>query len=198
MCERLAACAILAALMAGNAVAADITLPTRRSVSPIAAYDWSGFYIGGQLGAGFSYRNWTLVDGATMEAGDAAMLGGQVGLNYQIGKWVLGAEADLSWGNLKDESMCPDGIFTCWTRESWLGTVTGRLGYAFDPALFYLKGGAAFTRADYYKTAQLPSALDESGGGRRTGWTAGAGMEFALWRSWTLKLEYDYLAFGSR
>jgi opacity protein-like surface antigen len=201
MCERLIACAVVAASIAGSAAAAtaaDIAVLARRAPAPIAAYDWTGLYIGGHAGGGFSYRDWTLVDGSIFEVGDAAMIGGQLGLNYQLGRWVAGVEADLSWGNLKDESFCPDGTNTCWTRQTWLGTVTGRIGYAFDSALFYLKGGAAFTRSDYFKTAQLPSVLDEKGGGRRNGWTVGAGMEYALWRSWTLKLEYDYLDFGSR
>jgi opacity protein-like surface antigen len=198
MCERLAACAILAMMTAGSAaLAADVALPMRKSAAP-SAYDWTGLYIGGHLGAGFSYRNWTLADGATVEAGDAAMVGGQIGLNYQLGKWVVGAEGGLSWGNLKDESVCPDGTNTCWTRQTWLATVTGRIGYAFDPALFYLKGGAAFTRTDYFKTAQIVSVFDETGGDRRNGWTVGAGMEYALWRNWTLRLEYEYLEFGSR
>jgi opacity protein-like surface antigen len=198
MCERLAACAILAMMTAGSvAAAADIAVPMRNSAAP-GAYDWTGIYLGGHFGAGFSYRNWTLADGATAEAGDAAMVGGQIGLNYQLGKWVVGAEGGLSWGNLKDESVCPDGTNTCWTSETWLATVTGRIGYAFDPALFYLKGGAAFTRTDYFKTAQIVSVFDETGGGRRNGWTVGAGMEYALRRNWTLKLEYEYLEFGSR
>ena len=199
MCERLAACAVAVVLMGGNVgAAANLPVLVRKAPASAAAYDWTGIFVGGHLGAGFSYRDWTLVNGSIAEAGDAAMLGGQLGLNYQFGKWVAGVEADLSWGNLKDESLCPDGTNTCWTRQNWLAAVTGRIGYAFDPALFYVKGGAAFTRAEYFKTAQVPSILDESASGRRNGWTVGAGMEYALWRSWTLKLEYDYLDFGSR
>src|SRR5262249_25638146 len=162
------------------------------------AYSWTGFYVGGHVAAGFSYHDWTLREGASAEAGDAAMVGGQVGYNYQIGKWVLGVEGDAAWGNLKDESVCAGGINACWTRQNWLATVTGRVGYAFDRALFYVKGGAAFTRADYFKTAPIPSILDERGGGRRDGWITGAGMEYALWNNWTMRLEYDYLDFGSR
>jgi opacity protein-like surface antigen len=199
MCRRSLSYAILAVLLgAGGAQAADGAISMRRTSAPVLAYDWTGIYIGGHIGAGVSYRDWTLIDGRISEAGDAFLLGGQVGVNYQIGKWVFGAEGDGSWGNLKNESLCPDGNNTCWTRENWLATVTGRVGYAFDPALFYLKGGAAFTHAEYFKTAQIPSLLDEIAGARRNGWTVGAGMEYALWRSWTLKLEYDYLEFGSR
>src|SRR5262245_12324642 len=189
--------AAVAVLASGSAQAADVLMPTKAPPF-VAAYNWTGLYVGGHVGAGFSYRNWTLSDGALAEAGDAAMLGGQIGFNYQVGKWVIGVEGNAAWGRLRDEGACPDGINTCWTRQSWLATATGRIGYAFDPALFYLKGGAAFTHADYFKTAAIPSPLDEKGGGSRTGWSAGVGMDYALWNNWTVRLEYDYLDFGSR
>jgi outer membrane immunogenic protein len=182
---------------AGGAQAADGALATRKTAAPVLAYAWPGIYIGGHIGAGVSYRDWTLVDGRISEAGDAVLLGGQIGVNYQIGKWVFGAEGDASWGNLKNESLCPDGNNTL-ERENWLATVTGRLGYAFDPAPFYLKGGgAAFTHAEYFKTAQIPSVLDER---------AGRAKRLDLWApEWNTRcgatgrsLEYDYLEFGSR
>jgi opacity protein-like surface antigen len=187
----------IASLASGAAQAADALMPMK-APPLVAAYSWSGLYVGGHLGAGFSYRYWTVADGATSEVGDAVMLGGQIGYNYQIGNLVMGVESEAAWGNLKDENVCPDGVNTCWTRQNWLATVTGRLGYAFNQALFYVKGGAAFTRSDYFKTAPFPSVLDERGGGRRDGWTAGTGMEYALWNNWAVRLEYDYLDFGSR
>src|SRR5262245_23728284 len=130
-------------LASSDAQAADALMPMKTPLF-IAAYSWSGLYIGGHVGAGFSYRNWTLSDGSLAEAGDAAMLGGQIGFNYQVGKWVIGVEGDAAWGNLKDEGVCPDGINTCWTRQSWLATATGRIGYAFDPALFLSEGWCGF------------------------------------------------------
>ena len=190
--------AAVAALLANTgAQAADALVPTKAPLF-VAGYSWSGLYVGGHVGGGFSYRNWMLSDGSLAEAGNAVMLGGQIGFNHQVGKWVIGLEGEAAWGNLKDEGVCPDGVNTCWTRQSWLATATGRIGYAFDPALFYLKGGGAFTRADYFKTAPIPSPLDEKGGGFRIGWTAGVGMDYALWNNWSVRLEYDYLDFGSR
>src|SRR5262245_36070745 len=185
-------------LASSGAHAADATMPIKAPPPLTRAFSWTGFYVGGHVGAGFSYRNWTLSDGSASEAGDAAMLGGQIGYNYQIGNLVMGVESEAAWGNLKDENVCPDGVNACWTRQNWLATVTGRIGYAFDQALFYVKGGAAFTHSDYFKTAPFPSVLDEGGGGRRDGWTAGIGMEYALWNNWAVRLEYDYLDFGSR
>jgi opacity protein-like surface antigen len=190
---------MLAILTAGSLEsAADRPLLARRPSAVTAPYDWTGFYIGAYTGAGFSYRDWALIDGSTSEAGNAVLAGGQLGFNYQLGKWVVGAEGDLSWGNLRDATMCPDGSSWCWTRQSWLATATGRIGYAFDPALFYVRGGAAFTRSEYFKTSPVGPFLDESAASRRNGWTAGAGMEYALGGPWTLRLEYDYLEFGSR
>jgi opacity protein-like surface antigen len=197
MRHRRIAWAMLGLLMSAGALfAADLPVAARKPVR--LPYDWSGLYVGAHLGAGFSYRNWTLAEGATVDAGDAVMLGGQLGYNMQLGSWVAGIEADASWGNLKDESLCPDGTNTCWTRQHWVSTATARLGYAFDPALFYLKGGAAFTHLDFFKTAQLPSPADENGGGNRTGFVVGAGMDYVLANNWILRLEYDYLDFGSR
>ena len=199
MCEgRIAGAMLVLLVSAGASFAADLPLMARKAPFVQPSYDWSGLYVGAHIGAGFSYRNWTVTEGATVDAGDAALLGGQLGYNVQLGRWVAGIEADASWGNLKDESLCPDGANTCWTRQHWLSTATARLGYAFDPALFYVKGGAAFTHADFFKTTQIPSPLDERGGGGRTGWTVGAGMDYALANSWILRLEYDYLDFGSR
>jgi opacity protein-like surface antigen len=197
MCVRRIITAILLVLST-ESFAADLPVKTGKTPAGRLPYDWSGFYAGGHIAAGFSYRNWTLAEDATVDAGDAIMLGGQIGYNVQLGRWVTGIEADASWGNLKDESVCPDGTNSCWTRQRWLSTATARLGYAFDPALFYLKGGAAFTHLDFFKTAQIPSALDESGRQNRTGWVVGAGMDYALANSWILRLEYDYLDFGAR
>jgi opacity protein-like surface antigen len=185
-------------VIANTAPAADLRVVPRSSEAFIQPYNWTGVYVGGHVGAGFSYRDWAKADGSTSEAGDAEILGGQVGFNYQVGRVVAGVEADASWGNLKDENLCPDGNNACWTRQKWLATVTGRIGITYDMALFYLKGGVAFTRADHFITAQIPSPLDERGGGSRTGRTFGAGMEYALGNSWTMRLEYDYLDFGSR
>src|SRR5262245_65930724 len=77
--------AAVALLASTGAQAADALIATKAPAF-VAAYDWSGLYVGGHLGAGFSYRNRRLSDGALAEAGDAAMLGGQIGFNYQVGR----------------------------------------------------------------------------------------------------------------
>src|SRR5437763_15168586 len=103
--------AAVALLASTSAQAADALVPTKAPLF-VAAYSWSGLYVGGHVGAGCSYRNWALSDGSLGEAGDAVMLGGQIGCNHQVGKWVIGVEGDAAWGHLTDEGLCPDGITT--------------------------------------------------------------------------------------
>jgi opacity protein-like surface antigen len=188
-----------------SAQGADVASPGKASSPAVAAVtNWTGLYLGPHIGAGFGYRYWTFPDGAVVESSDAVVGGGQVGANYQIGRWVLGVEADASFGNLNGATStnratflhtCPDGVSNCRTRQHWIATATGRVGYAVDPALFYLKGGAAFTDSNYLKDTPAGS---EAASVARGGWTVGAGMEFALLRNWSLKLEYDYLDFDKR
>src|SRR5262245_8206755 len=193
-CAVLPSAALIGLLASGPGIAADAPAVPKPLPFPI---NWTGFYAGGHIGAGFAYRDWVLGDGsAVSNQGSTFIAGGQAGFNYQVGRWVLGAEGDLAWGNFRDENFCPDGLTVCRTRQTWLATATGRLGYAFDPALFYLKGGAAFTRLDHFRVAMFPAVPDTAGSDHRVGWTAGAGIEMALSRSWSVKFEYDYLDFG--
>src|SRR5271166_5601717 len=54
--------AMLVLLMrAAGAEAADAAIPMRKASAPIPAYNWTGIYIGGHIGAGVSYRDWTLI-----------------------------------------------------------------------------------------------------------------------------------------
>ncbi len=125
---RLAASASAFALLSSVAVAAD--LPTfspppapMLSTTPIA-YNWSGFYIGAHGGWGFGGGGFT----------DGAVIGGQIGVNWQFGSFVLGAEADGSWVDFG----AVDSV------ES----IRLRGGFAFDRFLAYGTGGAAFEDFD--------------------------------------------------
>ncbi len=127
------------------------------------------------------------------------MAGGQVGGNYQIGNVVLGLEGIYDWADIKNTQVgaLGAGTLTLVTKNDYIATVAGRLGYAFDRLLIYGKGGAAFTRdrADANLTGPLPGAA--SGSFNRTGWLAGAGVEWAFWGNWSVKAEYDYMGFGA-
>ena len=76
-----------------------------------------------------------------------------------------------------------------------LWTVTGRLGYAWDRSLTYVKGGYANGRVSYdtfVTSSGLPTTTSKA---REGGWTLGAGWEYAFWQNVSLALEYDWAPF---
>ena len=63
--------------------------------------------------------------------------------------------------------------------------------------MLYGKGGVGFVN-DRYNVADALGTYDFDGLENRLGWTAGVGVEWALWDDWSVKLEYDYYGFGTR
>jgi outer membrane immunogenic protein len=190
------------------AAAAD--LPARpvykAPVAPVALYDWSGFYFGGHIGGSWADKDWTqtfssfglaLDRSATSAAVDGFLGGVQAGFNWQTGQWVWGIEGDWSWTSA--DGCSGHVVFTAYagcSNVNWYGTVTGRVGYAWDRALLYVKGGAAFADEDHFITFRGVQDTNNPGN-TRTGWTVGAGLEYAVWNNWSVKLEYNYMDFGS-
>jgi outer membrane immunogenic protein len=201
------------ALAAGSAVAmiavatcsadaADLPLAPRPApVAPIAyapqVYNWSGFYVGGHIGGGFGDFSWSdPITGANNSFKKSGFLGGgQIGANAQFNWLVVGLEGDFSWTGLKGSSTDSLGD-SINTNADWTSTVTGRVGAAFDRLLIYGKGGLAIAhdRSSLTDLAGVTSTDTLT----RTGWTAGAGVEYGLTKNWSAKIEYDYLGFGSQ
>ncbi len=191
------------ALCLASANAADLPPPpTPAPVAPIAyappVYNWTGFYFGGHIGGGYANSSWSdEFTGAndTFNTGVGFLGGAQAGANVQFNALVLGVEGDFSWTDLKGSGTDSIGD-TISTDPQWTSTVTGRIGAAFDRLLFYGKGGLAL--------AEDQSSLTDLDGNTsstsfmRTGWTVGGGLEYALDNNWSAKIEYDYLAFGSK
>jgi outer membrane immunogenic protein len=184
-----------------SAQAAD--LPIRAAPAPVAPvayappfFNWSGFYVGGNIGGGFANSSWSDPFGGSNNtfSDDGFIGGGQVGANVQFNALVLGIEADFDWTGLKGSGKDSLGN-TINTNTQWTSTVTGRVGAAFDRLLVYGKGGVAFAR-DQSSINDLFGAT-ASTNLTRTGWTAGAGIEYAIAQNWTARIEYDYLGFGS-
>src|SRR5450631_3062585 len=129
---------------AAPAVAADIPARTYSKApvytAPEAVYNWTGFYIGGHLGGAFGGDN-------SLQGSGGRFLGGvQGGFDYQFAtNWVVGAEAQYSWlsNNNNNNVIFPAGT-TITAKNDQLGSVTGRLGYTWGPALLYAKGGYAW------------------------------------------------------
>jgi len=183
------------------AQAADLPpAPAPAAVAPIAyappVYNWSGFYVGGHLGGGFAGSSWSdpFNGGNNSFSKDGFIGGGQIGANVQFNWLVLGIEGDFDWTGLKGSGADSRGNAIN-TETEWTSTATGRIGAAFDRLLVYGKGGVAFAH-------DLSSLSDIAGGTAsatltRIGWTAGAGLEYALDKNWAARVEYDYLGFGS-
>jgi outer membrane immunogenic protein len=173
---------------------------------------WSnddGWVVLGGVGAGGAPNSGP----GSMNSTSSSFLGGvQAGYNYQIGRFVLGSEFDWSWTSLNNRStggmpVIPPvaGTFNTETfgaSNNWTATATTRLGVTRDTWMFYGKAGAAWTGATYTLGAlQVAAAGNAAFGGTlsetHVGWTVGTGVEWAFAPSWTAKLEYDYLDFGS-
>jgi outer membrane immunogenic protein len=187
-----AGCFAVGALMSAQcATAADLSVAPLYKAPPPAvapAYNWSGFYLGINGGGGWGHSNWdTSSDHIGLSGG---LVGGTAGYNWQLGSAVLGIEGDIDWANLKGtntSTLCPLG---CSTSDTWLSTVRGRAGYAFGGVLPYVTGGLA--------VGDIRAATPGFAGVSNTsaGWTAGAGIEFALPGNWSAKAEYLYVDLG--
>jgi outer membrane immunogenic protein len=177
------------------ALAADLSPRTYTKapayMGPI--YNWTGFYIGGHVGGAFAGNDGLAGD-------DGRFLGGiQGGADYQFASnWVLGIEAQYSWMSGGSSSVLFPGGTVVSTNSNELGSVTGRLGYSFGPALLYAKGGYAFKDGDRIgvSVGGVPVAFSTDGS-HRDGYTVGAGIEYMFAPNWSAKLEYQYYNFGS-
>ena len=185
-----------------SAKAADLPPVRAPAVVPAVVYappvyNWSGFYVGGNLGAGFANSSWTdpFTGAHDTFSKDGFIGGGQVGANWQINALVLGIEGDFDWTSLKGSGLDSRGN-TINTDTQWTSTVTGRIGAAFDRLLVYGKGGVAFAHDNDSLNDIVGNTASASV--TRTGWTAGAGFEYAFAPNWSAKIEYDYLGFGNQ
>ncbi|HLG84925.1 MAG TPA: outer membrane beta-barrel protein [Bradyrhizobium sp.] len=129
---------------------------------------------------------------------NGGLVGGALGYNWQIGRWVYGVEGDYAWADINGQSNACGALtgtpHACGTSLNSLGTVRGRVGYAVGPRgnwLLYATGGLAF--GDVRGWDSLTPA---SGNAWRAGWAAGAGVEVAFAPNWTAKLEYLYFDLG--
>ena len=187
------------AALAAPAFAADLG-PRGYTKAPVYAapiYNWTGFYIGGHLGGAFSGSS--NFNGLALSDYGARFLGGvQAGADWQFApSWVVGFEGQYSWlGKNNINAIFPAG-FVYNNNQRGLGSITGRIGYAAGPALFYLKGGYAYSdNRETLTFAGVPVAfvLD----GRHTnGWTVGGGVEYMFAQNWSAKAEYQYYDFGN-
>ena len=165
----LAGSAILA-LCAAPAIAADLPVKARPMVPVMTVYNWSGCYIGGNVGGKWARTSGEVDNGAaTGPAGTTpasifplvgttsgtVIGGGQVGCNWQAqgSNWVFGVEGDADaqrWSASRTAlgaplpfNFVPGDTFDI--RSNWQASLRGRIGYAWDRSMIYGTGGVGFT-----------------------------------------------------
>jgi outer membrane immunogenic protein len=184
----IAVAALLIAPIAAQA--ADLRQPSYKApaYSAPSYSNWTGFYVGLNGGYGFGKSNW---DFPAVSVSPKGLLAGvTVGYNFQTGTWLWGVEADADYSGMKGSVDCGFGT-TCETKNSWLATARARLGYAgWNNWLPYITGGGAM--GDIKATNVFGTANKA-----KIGWTAGAGIEYAMWTNWSIKAEYLYVDLGS-
>jgi outer membrane immunogenic protein len=191
--------------LGGTAFAADIPLKAPPQVQQYVS--WSGFYLGGHGGVGFSHEDLHLNQNAIDFSydGSGGFGGGFVGFNWQMGNIVIGAEVEGSAADIGRSNVnCTiPGAQTarCSDKISAFGSVRGRLGMTFGQqggALLYVAGGWATARAEYDRVF-LPGGVPFTSGVRDTieGWVVAGGVEVMLTNNWIGRLQYDHYEFSS-
>ncbi len=211
------------ALLSTTAFAAD--LPSRRAPPryapppPIPVFTWTGFYVGAQAGYEFGRSNafaFATANGAGLAANaaskDGVIGGGHVGYLFStqslpvVGSFfgqngafgfgtggVFGIEGDVDGSSGRANYAL--GGFSENSRDQIQGSIRGRLGIAFDRALFYATGGAAFGSLQNTYVNGFNGAFD-SFSRTRVGYTVGGGIEYAFTNNMSVRVEYRYTDYG--
>jgi outer membrane immunogenic protein len=223
------------------ASAADLSPRLYTKAAPVdPGYNWTGFYFGGNVGYHFGDQDVDLTgaSGTTLSfavpnvphsistSRNGVIGGGQIGYNYQLNpgnSWVVGIEADFQAAETRgrttlDIAAPGGGFFPSRTQVQQnlddLGTVRGRLGYAFGRLLVFGTGGLAYGQVtdghtiSFYPSGVVgvgtPNVLGFSSRSTEVGYTVGGGGEYAIPASFlgssaiTIKAEYLYYNLGTR
>jgi outer membrane immunogenic protein len=200
-----AAGVLLALGATGAASAADLALKARPVVAPVMATPWTGCYIGGNIGGG-----WTRIDTTRVQTdlvtpdfanygreNDSGFVGGgQIGCDFQTGNLVLGVQGMFDYANINGQHALTD--FPAFSESNNLRSIitgTGRFGWLFAPTvLTYGKVGAAWLN-NRNQVFTPGGALIESSSFTVPGMTVGAGIEWMFAPNWSVFAEYNYMWF---
>ncbi|RZN31246.1 outer membrane protein [Bradyrhizobium sp. Leo121] len=188
--------AVAAMAIGSSASAADLASRSYTKAPPpiVAAYNWTGFYIGAQGGYGWSQS----VDIAGLTTDTDALkggfAGGTIGYNWQGAgsPAVFGIEVDAAWSDINFNESAFGVTFE--DRIRAFGSVTGRIGYAVDAALLYVKGGYAWAD-NRISASAFGFSLSENQ--FHSGWTIGGGLEYGFAPNWSGKIEYMYASYAN-
>ena len=192
-----------------TAMSADMAVKSQYSAAP---YNWTGCYIGAQVGYAAQRDSASEANAASIRVAttpvnaanpDGIKVGGFVGCNYQFaGPWVIGIEGDGEWADISGSTLFNDAVGSFYdSRTRAQGSARVRLGYAIDRVFFYGTGGGAAADIRHTYTTLPGGLVTLPGGGTSTlsdvgiGLTAGLGVEYAFAGNWLARLEYRYADF---
>jgi outer membrane immunogenic protein len=155
--------------------------------------------------------------GSPSLSSSSAIFGAKLGYNHQWGSYVAGLEGDFSSFRFNKSASATGNPFTSAplfapsfaefntnVSTNWLATIRARAGYAVDRAFFYGTAGAAFAKVDFSNTYHAFSfggfGFDDeasSASKTKTGWAAGAGIDYALTANWIVSVEYLHVDLGT-
>jgi outer membrane immunogenic protein len=185
--------------------------------APPPECNWSGFYVGALAGYARGDLRWSDTDTSIFpdpgsDPGASATLvdrnqsgflgGGELGFNYQWNRFVFGLEGTFVYSDLQAHTTKDllDEPNTFDTRSDWQGTISGRVGFAWNKLLFYAKGGAQFNQQRYawrHGDTETENVdvfkTDET----RVGALVGGGLEYMINCRWSAKLEYNHAFLGT-
>ncbi len=170
---------------------------------PVPIPNWTGCYVGGNIGGAWSSVDLTDVSGVNFSATNSGFAGGgQIGCDYNWGAspWVAGIRNMLDATSLNSSTNFSTVPFTGTVSSGtrWFDTLTARGGYLVQPnVLLYAQGGAAWTNTNITfftgSGAQVGEASND-----RIGWTVGAGVEWMFAPRWSVFAEYNFMGFGTQ
>jgi opacity protein-like surface antigen len=200
-------------VLTASAFAADLGAPPLAYIPPPPPFTWTSCYGGLRAGGGIGKSD--LTDTAGIVSGTSGfsaadlnlsgwMAGGQLGCDYQFApNWVVGIEGAVTGGDIGATAtiavpgVAPGDTATYKETTDFLMSATARVGYAWDHWMLYAKGGFAGA-GNKYSTFDVLQNYNFQGTENRIGWTAGAGVEWAVWEDFSVRLEYDYFGFGTQ
>jgi outer membrane immunogenic protein len=203
------------------AAAATLALPASAAeplAPPVPAFTWTGLYMGAQVGyawdkdpvAWFGTSSDDDPAAGTFTQTPTGVIGGaHIGYNYQINQMVMGVEGSVDGTSLSHTAVVPvndfmgdtPGSIVATSQANVQGSIRARLGLTWDRALIYATGGVAFSG---FNTTTVDSTGFFTGvpgtsatfSNTRAGWTAGAGIDYAITDNWSVRAEYRYSDFG--
>lgn len=206
-------------------LAADPVYVSEEPLPVASTFDWTGGYIGLNIGGGFGEFEHpfslvttaapptSVLDGSLDITAGGFLGGAQAGFNWQSGQVIYGLETDFQGSTVKAEDSIDLTVLPgdpnqttltgeAGTKVEWFGTLRARLGYAVtERFMIYGTGGLAYGKVKSYIQGDavgplLTGTINESKSKTKTGWTIGAGGEYAFTDNWTIKSEYLYTDLG--